>query len=90
MHRRTTFSSCRTYRYVLWRELDAANPRYALFIGLNPSTADEVADDPTIRRCKDFARRWGYGAVCVANLFAYRATKPAKLKAALACKCLLT
>jgi hypothetical protein len=82
--RRTIFSSCRTYRYVLWRELDAHKPGYALFIGLNPSTADEVADDPTIRRCKDFARQWGYGAVCVANLFAYRATKPAKLKAALA------
>ena len=82
VERRTVFSACRTYRYVLWRELNAENPRYALFIGLNPSTADEVADDPTIRRCKDFARRWGYGAVCVANLFAYRATEPATLKAA--------
>jgi hypothetical protein len=82
VNRRTRFSDCRTYRYVLWRELDADNPRYALFIGLNPSTADEVTDDPTIRRCKDFARRWGYGAVCVANLFAYRATRPAELKAA--------
>jgi len=82
VRRRTIFSACRTFRYVLWRELDADNPRYALFIGLNPSTADEVADDPTIRRCKDFARRWGYGAVCVVNLFAYRATKPTELKAA--------
>jgi hypothetical protein len=82
--RRTVLSACRTYRYVLWRELDVQRPGYALFIGLNPSTADEVADDPTIRRCQDFARRWGYGAVCVVNLFAYRATKPAELKAAAA------
>jgi hypothetical protein len=80
--RRTVLSACRTYRYVLWRELDAGRPEYALFVGLNPSTADETTDDPTIRRCKDFARRWGFGAVCVANLFAYRATQPAELKAA--------
>src|SRR5262249_4008775 len=82
LERRTIFSTCRTYRYVLWRELDTDKPGYALFIGLNPSTADEVADDPTIRRCKSFAQRWGYGAVCVANLFAYRATRPTELKAA--------
>ena len=82
MKRRTVFSSCRSYRYVLWREFDAANPAYALFIGLNPSTADETRDDPTIRRCKEFARRWGCGAVCVANLFAFRATRPADLKSA--------
>jgi hypothetical protein len=82
MERRTVFSACRTYRYVLWRDLDADRPGYALFIGLNPSTAEEGADDPTVRRCKDFARRWGYGAVCVANLFAYRAVRPAEMKAA--------
>jgi hypothetical protein len=65
----------------LWRELDREAPGYALFIGLNPSTADETVDDPTIRRCKDFVRRWGYGSLCVANLFAYRATRPAEMKA---------
>jgi hypothetical protein len=80
--RRTVLSACRTYRYVLWREVDAGRPGYALFVGLNPSTADEVADDPTVRRCRDFARRWGYGALCLANLFAYRATAPAVLRAA--------
>jgi hypothetical protein len=82
MPRRTLFSPCRTYRYTLWRQLDASRAGFALFIGLNPSTADEQTDDPTIRRCKDFARRWGFGAVCVANLFAFRATRPADLKAA--------
>jgi hypothetical protein len=52
-----------------------------MFIGLNPSTADEVRDDPTIRRCIRFAKDWGYSAVCVANLFAYRATRFVELKA---------
>lgn len=79
--RSATFSPCRRYRYALWRTWDAARPG-VLFIGLNPSTADEVADDPTIRRCMGYARSWGYGGVCVANLFAWRATKPADLRAA--------
>jgi hypothetical protein len=81
MKRRTIFSQCRTYRYVLWREWDAINRAYALFVGLNPSTADEGQDDPTIRRCVGFAKRWGYGALCVTNLFAYRATYPEAMKA---------
>jgi hypothetical protein len=81
MRRETIFSPCRHYRYVLWREWEATNMEYAMFIGLNPSTADEVRDDPTIRRCAGYARRWGYGALCMTNLFAYRATKPALLKA---------
>jgi hypothetical protein len=50
-----------------------------MFIGLNPSTADETNNDPTIRRCIGFAQTWGYGAVCVTNLFAYRATQLNKL-----------
>jgi hypothetical protein len=50
MNRRTILSSCRQYRYVLWRQWDALDSDYALFIGLNPSTADEVEDDPTVRR----------------------------------------
>ena len=44
--------------------------------GLNPSTADENKDDPTIRRCNSFANDWGYGGLCMTNLFAYRATDP--------------
>lgn len=47
-----------------------------MFIGLNPSTADEVQDDPTVRRCIRYAQSWGYGALCMANIFAYRATDP--------------
>jgi len=53
-----------------------------MFIGLNPSTADETTDDPTLIRCMNFAKSWGYGGVCMANLFAYRATDPLEMKAA--------
>ena len=68
-------SNDRQYRYALWRWWDRTKP-YALFIGLNPSTADENVDDPTIRRCIRFAKDWGYGGVYMVNLFALRATKP--------------
>lgn len=79
MPRNTIFSPCRRYRYVLWREWgDLLNPSTAFvqFIGLNPSTADETLDDPTIRRCVQYAKDWGYGALCMTNLFAFRATDP--------------
>ncbi len=69
------FSACRKYRFALWRTWDETKS-YALIIGLNPSTADETNNDPTITRCINFAKSWGYGGVCVANLFAYRATIP--------------
>lgn len=54
--------------------------KFVQFIGLNPSTADETQDDPTIRRCIDFSKRWGYGAMCMTNLFAFRATDPEAMK----------
>ena len=75
------FSRCGRYRYVLRREWDLTRP-VVLFIGLNPSTADAQRDDPTIRRCIGFAHDLGYGSVIVANLFAFRATKPADLRRA--------
>ena len=53
-----------------------------MFVGLNPSTADEVTDDPTIRRYIAFAGAGGYGALCMTNLFAFRATDPDDMKAA--------
>lgn len=70
-----TFSDDKQYRYVLWRWWDYEKP-YALFIGLNPSTADANNDDPTIRRCIRFARDWGYGGLQMVNLFAVCATDP--------------
>lgn len=80
MTRSTIFSPCRTWRYTLWREWIGGNG-YAMFIGLNPSTADEVQDDPTIRRCIAFSKAWGYSAYCMTNLFAFRATDPRVMKA---------
>lgn len=85
IERKTIFSPCRTYRYVLWRELRTLfndGTGYVCFIGLNPSTADEQLNDPTIRRCIDFVWRWGYEALCMVNLFAFRATDPADMMAA--------
>jgi hypothetical protein len=69
------FSPCRTWRYSLWRFWGVGERRVA-FIGLNPSTADEQADDPTIRRCIDFAKRWGFDGLYMLNLFALRSTDP--------------
>ena len=82
MIRNTVFSACRTYRYALWREW-IGGEGYAMFIGLNPSTADEVQDDPTIRRCIAYAKAWGYSAMCMTNIFAFRATDPNDMKEAL-------
>lgn len=75
MRRGAVLSNCRTYRYMLWRVWDE-DAAIMNVIGLNPSTADETQDDPTIRRCVDFARQWGYGGLVMTNLFAYRATDP--------------
>lgn len=72
--RQALLSPCQRYRYNLWRGWDDRPP--ALFIGLNPSTADAEKDDPTIRRCVRFARDWGYGGLWMANLYAWRSTDP--------------
>lgn len=82
MNRETILSPCRQYRYVLWREWDMTNPTYLNVIGLNPSKADENSDDPTIRKCIGFAKRLGFGALCMTNLFAFRATQPDDMKKA--------
>tara|TARA_B110000438_G_scaffold287799_1_gene320520 strand:- start:48 stop:527 length:480 start_codon:yes stop_codon:yes gene_type:complete len=72
------FSKDRIYRYALWRIWDDSLAKL-LFIGLNPSTADEINDDPTMRRCIRFAKDLGYGGFIMANIFAYRSTDPKKL-----------
>ena len=68
---------CQKYRYALWRRWADAAP--VAFIGLNPSTADATSDDPTIRRCIGFARRFAAGGIVMLNLFAYRSTDPSVL-----------
>jgi hypothetical protein len=82
MDKDAVLSDSRTYRYALWRIWDKNKP-YAMLIGLNPSTADEIEDDPTTIRCIQFAKSWGYGGLCMTNLFAFRATKPTDMKKAL-------
>jgi hypothetical protein len=66
-------SDDRLFRYHLWREWDDRLP-WCVFVGINPSTADESEDDATICKCVGFARRWGFGSIHMLNLFAYRST----------------
>ena len=63
------YSDCEAYSYTLTRVWDEAGQR-ALFIMLNPSTATELQNDPTVERCERRARALGYGAFRVLNIFA--------------------
>jgi hypothetical protein len=72
------FSDDMRYRYVLERVWDERFGR-CVFIGLNPSTADENKNDPTVARCIAYAKAWGYGAFVMLNAFAFRSTDPAGL-----------
>jgi hypothetical protein len=72
------FDASSRYRYSLWRAWSNDSPRI-VFILLNPSSADEERNDPTIRRCIGFARAWNFGSIEVVNLFAYRATDAKEL-----------
>ena len=74
------YSDCQQFRYTLIREWDNAG-RKALFIMLNPSTATEIQNDPTVERCERRARALGFGAFTVTNIFAYRATDPFLMRA---------
>ena len=69
------------YRYLLTRSWAPLLPR-CCFVMFNPSTADGLVDDPTIRRCIGFAQRWGYGGLDVVNLFAWRCPFPAFVRLA--------
>ena len=75
------YSPCATWRYSLTRVWDADGPRLS-FVMLNPSTATEVQNDPTVERCERRARALGYGAFRVTNIFAFRATDPRVMRAA--------
>lgn len=72
------FSTDRLYRYRLTREWLKGGTRIT-WIMLNPSTADALKDDATIRRCIGFSKLFGHGSLVVVNLFAYRATNPKDL-----------
>ncbi|MCT2540940.1 DUF1643 domain-containing protein [Sedimentimonas flavescens] len=74
------YSDCEKYRYLLTRIWQEGAPK-ALFIMLNPSTATEVQNDPTVERCERRARALGFGGFRVTNIFAYRATDPKVMRA---------
>lgn len=74
------YSDCENYRYSLTRIWDVGGKR-ANFLMLNPSTATEVQNDPTVERCERRARALGYGAFQVTNIFAWRATDPRDMRA---------
>jgi hypothetical protein len=80
MERGADISACGRYRYRLWRFWGGeAAVNLMVWVMLNPSTADDRIDDPTIRRCMSFARREGFNGIMVVNLFALRATDPDEL-----------
>jgi hypothetical protein len=81
-------SADRRYRYALSRKVKPVSsgfvepPRCCAFVLLNPSTASESEDDPTVRKCRGFAERWGFPMFDIVNLFALRATDPDALRLA--------
>lgn len=75
------YSDCEQYRYSLTRVWDDGLSR-VMFVMLNPSTATEVQNDPTVERCERRARHLGYGGFRVTNIFAWRATDPRDMRAA--------
>lgn len=79
MIRDALISDCGKYRYSLYRFWDNTK-KACMFIMLNPSTADDKEDDPTIQKCIRFAKSLGYGSLYVTNLFAYRATDKSVIK----------
>ena len=75
------YSDCERYRYALTRVWEPVGQK-VLFVMLNPSTATEVQNDPTVERCERRARALGFGAFTVCNIFAWRETDPAKMRRA--------
>jgi hypothetical protein len=72
------FSKCFKYRFLLWRRW-SNGAKFLVFLMLNPSTADEIKNDPTVARCEKRARDWGYDGLYVLNIFAFRSTDPSGL-----------
>lgn len=77
MERSAVLSPCRRYRYALTRRWGTGAS--VAWVMLNPSTADADRDDPTLRRVTAYSRAWGFSALTVVNLYAYRATDPRDL-----------
>lgn len=71
------YDTGKLYRYAMVRRWQEAP--HCTWVMLNPSTATERENDPTVRRCEGFSRQWGFGGYAVVNLFAYRSTDPREL-----------
>lgn len=72
-----TFSDDERDRFLLWRNFNGfSRARYVTFVMLNPSTATHEVSDPTVKRCEGHARRWGFSAVDIVNIFSFRSTDP--------------
>jgi len=78
MNKTANISPCGKYRYMLGRIWDK-NKKIVLYIGINPNTADDKIDNPTITRLIGFSKEFGYGGMIVVNLFAYRTPNPKDL-----------
>jgi hypothetical protein len=75
-----TFDSSETHRFVLWRSwAEQERGKMVMFIGLNPSTANQTKDDPTIRRVMGMAKSWGYNGIYMLNLFSFVSAYPEKI-----------
>lgn len=77
-HNGAEFSGDRRHRYALWRIWDKEKP-LIMFIGLNPSKANEIDSDNTVTRVRGFANKWGYGGFFMMNLFSLVSTDPDRL-----------
>lgn len=66
-------SECQVYRYALWRIWDSTKPFWMMVL-LNPSTATEEQNDPTIARCCVRAQQGRAGGLVVVNSGAIRET----------------
>ena len=74
------YSDCQKYRYILHRTWNETKDPLVMIM-LNPSTATEVQNDPTVERCHRRALEHGFGGMIVLNIFAYRATDPKVMRA---------
>ena len=83
MRRSAEISSCERYRYWLERQWDKALPVLVVCM-LNPSTADDQREDPTLLALIHFARLWGYGGLIIVNLYGWRSSSPDVMRTAAA------
>ena len=74
-HTGVVASEDNAYRYILWRAW-GREENYCAWVMLNPSIADAVKDDPTIKKCVGFSQKQGHSGIVVVNLFAFRSTDP--------------